>query len=926
MKRIISVVLMLAIMIGQFTVALSADAASGLSEKQRVLMEVLEVYDEDKSLDDTLTKAEFAGMMARVAFPQNTNLSVSSYSSKVSDVDEFNENYDSIIAMRAMNYIETDKLGRFFPDDTITVSEASSIVLRVLGYKKAMTEKMYGSDDKAFSALGLDKNISTKGESLNVYSAYIMIYNMMYSDVSSMYFVKSDELLYMTQKYGIYEVKGIVTDDGTISYDGDSSAGIEYIKIGSELYLNKSGRYDLFGLNVSVYCCDRGDDPALLGIWENTRKNNVITLKSNQILDFANRTYTYCEDDVLQKEKKMKIPYDISIMYNEKMLGLNDSFSEDMFIPKTGRVRIYDNDNDGKADILRIEDYNGATVEATDSQKLKIYTKNSQKSKILELEDKKFRIEDSDGNEVEFDAIGKNCGILYLEALDKSFVKILVSDKKSSAKAVGFSNEENGIVYTEAGGKYELNPGVYESFGKINLGENYIFFFDVFDKVVAYETDSKSNTFVYGVLVKVISDENGLENNVIRIYTLDGEFVDLPVRDKVKVLGEDGKTETVKEENIDTVSYRGVIRYKQDIDDNISYIEIPNKNGEKPEVKDRLFYIVDSATNKDGSSYYPRLNDTSCNYGGSAIIDNTTKIFYVPEDYADTDDFSIGDFSDIVGGGTYNLFAYGTNYKSMTAECVAIELEGDSAENMPISSDWPVTVKKVSTVYDENNSETVKEITVLNMVGTENTYFMKEDVYQNKVFAYANGNKNPIEIKAGDVIYYRASKNYITKAVVAYDCDWVVKDEKGNDITGAIAGTKISYYGGTANTLCSPFAAGGLNALNAGSVDSWKFGNCDIRIFSGWVYSYENGYLQVTNQNPAYGYDLKANKENGFLTQVYSIQAGRAVLTQGNKKKKTVRMFSDSDIKPYTEYGADCTRVVITQKLYDLRSVNFYNE
>ena len=69
-----------------------------------------------------------------------------------------------------------------------------------------------------------------------------------------------------------------------------------------------------------------------------------------------------------KKEKKMKIPYDISIMYNEKMLGLNDVFSDDMFIPKTGRVRIYDNDNDGKADILRIEDYNSATVEATDSQ------------------------------------------------------------------------------------------------------------------------------------------------------------------------------------------------------------------------------------------------------------------------------------------------------------------------------------------------------------------------------------------------------------------------------------------------------------------------------------------------------------------------------------------------------------------------------
>lgn len=927
MKKIISSLLTAALIISQFTVALNASAAYNLTDKQKVLTEILGVYNEDKTLDEPVTKAEFADMLAHAAFPKDTDLSSYTSESELRDVDEFDEYYEAINALYAMNYIETDSFGRFFPDENIDIYEASSMLVRALGYSKAITERMYGSEYAAVQRLKLDKNISlNQGEMLNAYSAYVMIYNMMYCDVSFLYQNDDAKILYMTQIHGIYEINGIVTDDGMISYEGNSTSGIDYITVGADEYLNKSGRYDLFGLNVSAYCCDRYDEPTLLGICENVRKNKVTTLLSYQITDYSDRVYTYIEDEFSVKEKRIKLPEDIIIMYNEKVLGIDDVFTSEMFIPKSGRIRIYDNNNDGNADILRIENYITATVGTVDTEQLKIYTADTKNLQIIELDNKKYIIEDKDGNEVKLESINKNYGISYLEALDNSFVKILVSDKKSSAKVTGFSREDNGIAFTDAGGKYELNKGVYEQYGDLKIGEYYIFYFDVFDKVAAYESDTKSNTLVYGVLARIIYDEDEPDSNAVKIFTIDGEWVNYPVNKKVKVLNADDTETVVKNENLNNITYRGVIRYKADIEDRITYIEIPHTNGEKPEQKGRLYYLVDSVTDSDGGSYYPLVKNGVCNYGGSAIIDNATKVFYVPEDKSLTDDYSVEDASSIANGGTYNLYAFGTDYISKTAECVAIQTEGNADDSAPITNEWPVTVKSVNTVYDEKNNEAVMEIVVMNTIGTENIYFMKEEVYRNKVFAYANGDRNPIQLEAGDIIYLRVNNNYIVKAVVVYDMDRKVKDEKGNDITGAIAGTQISYYGGTINTLCSPFAAGVYDAGNAGSFNSWKFGSNTVRIFSGWVYSYENGYVQVTNQNPAYGYDLKATMDNGFITQVFSVQRGWGVLTEGNKKHRTIRVASESDIKPYTEYGADCTRVVITQRLYDLRSVNFYNE
>ena len=267
---------------------------------------------------------------------------------------------------------------------------------------------------------------------------------------------------------------------------------------------------------------------------------------------------------------------------------------------------------------------------------------------------------------------------------------------------------------------------------------------------------------------------------------------------------------------------------------------------------------------------------------------------------------------------------FGTDYRSKNAVCAC--LSSADAADASITNETPETVVNVNRVFDEENNMAVYAIECVNVKGVSNSYYMEEEDYETEVKCIASGNLNPVKLDRGDIIYLNVADNYITKAVLVYDASQIVKDEKGNDVEGAIAGTEISYYSET-NTLCSPFVCGNYTSGNPGNASSWKYYSSNVRIWSGWVYSYENGYMVITNQNPAYGYDHNATKENGLLSEAQYFSSGIATTIHlGSKGRVQVTSTTEGDIKPYNVYGADCSRVVVTQRVYDQRSIHIIND
>lgn len=922
MKKIVTRILLICMIISSFVIE-NVTAEVGLTEKQKTLLEVMDVFNDEYALDAKLTKAEFASMLSKISFA-DADLKVVYSSQKLpTDVDEFSDYANDVKALYSKGYIKVDNFGRFYPDKTITAKESISMVLRAMGYAEKYV-KAVSKNDEAFAGnkkLTDGMTVSENSE-LNVYSAYVLIYNMLYCDISDLYSNKDGKRLYMSERLDLYEIKGIVDDDGVIAIDGKSDISTGYVSIDGEVFVNKSGCGDLVGQSVlGIYKSDRYEDEnILLGVCENVRKNSVTTVLSYDITKFKDRTYYY-EETMSAKERKIHIPKDAVVIYNEKALGLYDNFEDSMLLPDNGRLRFYDNNNDGDVDILRIENFNAGVVNSVDTNKEKVYINNS---RLIDLADRDYIIEHKDGTLMEFSDIKKDNSVLYLESLDKSIIKLIVSDDLYSDIVISKEVDDVTTVLTETGAKYEISKYAVETCGTIEVGQAYKFYIDAFDRVAYYEKDIMPNEYVYGCIAKVIfSDELEPEEYGVKIFTQYGDNLTYKLAKKVVLIDEDGTRNSWKREELPLqLTYRGVVRFKVNIDNEIMVIELPHTKNSKPEKKNRLHYLIDSYTDGNGNDYYVNVSGDVVNYGGEAIIDSNTVVFHCPTEPTEIENYAIGGVSSFSNGVNCNLYAFGTDPMSRRAECVCL-YEAFAGE---ITSETPAIVMDVSLVYDEEESDVSYKITLLNRGNTESDVYMKQDVYNNEVFATANGVKTPLKISDGDIIYYATKGKYIEKATIIYDADHTVKDEKGNTIKGAIAGTELSYFSQD-NLLCNPFYIADRNAQNSGSSTAWKFYTGGYKILTGWVYSVEDEYIMITTQNPAYGYDPNKNISDGFITQVYSYGQEKFLTTTeilGNNKMK-IRTGKKSDLKSYVDYGEDCSRIVWVQYLYANRFINIIN-
>ena len=100
MKKIIAMILSLSVAVSLFGGMAVTAADTALTEEQQTLLKVTGVYNEDASFGDTLTRGEFAIMIAKVAFGLNADISnYSSGSDMVADVSVTNSAYDSVMAL-----------------------------------------------------------------------------------------------------------------------------------------------------------------------------------------------------------------------------------------------------------------------------------------------------------------------------------------------------------------------------------------------------------------------------------------------------------------------------------------------------------------------------------------------------------------------------------------------------------------------------------------------------------------------------------------------------------------------------------------------------------------------------------------------------------------------------------------------------------
>lgn len=539
------------------------------------------------------------------------------------------------------------------------LEDASFMILNLLGYGRAIKENYaaYASE------LGITKSISPS-EKFTVEQLVTMLYNALEVNlIKAEYTGDTQKLVQSDDTYltGILEVKkgsAQVTAEKNAALYGYEPTGNSDVRIGNETYLaSKTDAGSHIGEYADFYY--RTEDKELLYIKCHDEKS-ILEMKSDNIDNFNNLTYTYHSDEN-ERSKTAKISKGADVIYNGKLI--DDSLLS--YSPKNGSVKLIDNDSDGKYEIVIIVDYASVTVDSTNNEDgiiREMYRGETYKVDLYS--DNVCTIADNDGNIRKFSDIVKYMTVFIAKAQDGSIYKILITDDKIRGSVSRTTEKTVEINNTS----YKMSDD-FKTYAAVKLYTYGTFYCDPFGRIASYEGMVEKN-LKSGYIIKASKAEEEIEDDILimRIFTEAGKIENLYTAKNVYITdGNEAVPTRTKAANSDVIlsviddaksnEYGGgqLILYKQNGAGRITDIETAAKYNDNLTVSDNLNKkgIFRQMTQKKKETHRHGLFYTSFRIGPD------TKVYNIPSDLSNTNKFE-------VYTGTTNCFQYNTQYYAIS--------------------------------------------------------------------------------------------------------------------------------------------------------------------------------------------------------------------------------------------------------------------
>ncbi|NLM51099.1 MAG: S-layer homology domain-containing protein [Clostridiaceae bacterium] len=659
--------------------------------------------------------------------------------SKFPDVanDHWAVGYINVAAQQGI--IIGDDNGNFRPDDSITYAEATTMLVRMLGYEpSAIAKGGYPTGYLVVGAQeGLSKNV-TLGVNEPVKRAQIaqMTFNALTVDLmeqvgfgsSASYEVVDKTIL--EDKLGIEKIVGqiVATDAARLSSQGSLQNG--QVQIDEEIY--KTGSLNvrnLLGYNVTAYAKENeAGDKVLVMVRPNPAKNQTLTVISQNMQAFVEGdgkiTLEYwVNKDTDKKVSTASIAQDATLIYNGKAADL-----ENLAVPADGRVTLLDTNKDDIYEIVFLTSYENLVVESTSTISYTILDKFGNASLVLDPEDDdiKFTITDKNGNPVDFEDIKEWDVLSYTKSLDGELIDVVVVTDSVSGKVTEISSDGK---YTIGGKEYKLAANFEDTISILTEG---VFYLDLNGNIAAVDTtQNRSENYAYLVGVTITS---GFEEVVkAKLFTLDGKTEVLEFASKAKIDG-------VK--NLEGQAIYNALGGEELVAQLVTFET--NAKGEITEIDLAL------DVTEEGLAYYKNtfvLNLVANNVEykaatgklGSIRVTNDTIVLDIPANSSDPTDYKVRNKDMFRDGNKYDIMVYDMN-EDLTAGVIIVsnaDTRADEASPLAI-------ITKITNVLDEND-ENVQRLYAL-VDGKAIEINTEED----DVLVDEEGNA----LKAGDIIQF----------------------------------------------------------------------------------------------------------------------------------------------------------------------------
>lgn len=685
MKKLISTLLLLTILLQLFAATVLAE--DNTDAEYRNTMESFGVISSDKSMSGQFTIAEMSEMIYNLL--NVTDDTVPEATRQIyTDVDRWHWAAGYIEWLYDNRIYTGDGSGIYEPDRNAKLSDVCTVALNLLGYTDMM-ENINDNTNVVNKAIqiGLISSKVSKVEHEVTYDEFASIcYELLFTNViEPVYSVKK---AYSKGGEFVTEVLDIVYDKGVLTgANGYSFSGVcdtEEIVIGGVRYdIPENADYtDYLGYRVKYYYAREAE----IIVSVIPLKNEEMTINSADIKSYINGVYTYKCDEKLKTEKCENV----MLLYNGKTTTNRNAFQ-----PAYGRVRLIDNDGDGRYECIISE--NAVNVVLENVVDGIIYGKNA------DTAGKKYTFDTDDyelvrfvGNSADLEELKPNTIISAVISEDGEYATFYVSEEKTTGVLDGF---DDGKIIV-AGTKYEMavnmyNPSVITSPGcTIEVG------IDVFGNV-ALIAGTSENQYLFGYLMSVMEDT--MENKLIlKIMTEEGGILRLYTSDKLVIDGTRMENINASKNNLKTdelIRYRvsgGEIRFIDTAVQNSGFSDYSVTSD-----RNALTMIAkcDAMLYKAGPRIFKKFNTAMDVYAEFGVNDDTV-VFFVPKDdtNADENDYYVGTISSLSDDMQPGVQAYVTSKDAMIAEAVVVKYTTGTSMSTAFT-----IVEKVYKAADEDN-------------------------------------------------------------------------------------------------------------------------------------------------------------------------------------------------------------------------------
>jgi len=515
------------------------------------------------------------------------------------DVNPNNKNYSAICDAYHLGYIFGDGASLFRPNDYVTKTEFTFMMLRAIGYGDMIKNALQNSSGKVIALanqMDLFDNLDSAdmNEPVTRGDALLIFYNALLSSELKVGSIVGENIVYekgevlLTSKFGITLTEGIVEETTITKLNGDPKGSKSAAVVSGAGFVDTNGCLDSM-LGYHVVVATHQDNPREIRFAWKTGENESVFLPSNVLAGTvseieSNEIYAYDEDGNRER-------YDLENRYKVVKNGVAfPYYTASDLLAKHGGLRLLDNDSDGVYEVVFLEVYTLHYISNAFSEEDE-FTFIDSLGERKTLDKETLTVTFGDGSAAGTNKVARDTVIKLYATPDDTYSRIQVykplvtgAIQSVSAESVSVLGSEYTLsnAYKEADREFDAEPGEIVSL-----------FVDEHNEVLWIERNIEAiNDGWVIAFSQNVAFGGGLDGELtFRLFTISGAWVEAAVADKVTVDGTQMSKDAFKELVRNAAAGRyidEIIRYRLNSASQISHFDTTYESDYEQQRSDSL--------------------------------------------------------------------------------------------------------------------------------------------------------------------------------------------------------------------------------------------------------------------------------------------------------------------------------------------------